>query len=437
MKRLISIVLMLLLLTAAPAFGEAGKHECDGFASPEDAVLAYVDAFNEGDVEAMISTFAIESYIDNKDARYALERMTVYQPVTMYYQFPASNGYVRNLEVSKRYAEVADRLYTQYLSYNLPEDIDDVSRPITLSGADEIDALFSDLAASPGKDWFGNIAFLDWISPVALTDKYLLPKNLENTAKQAMILGCEDVADLAALLRVNEQRAILFMQCVKYNGLWYNYALQNNPATILGLGIYLGGLAVLPGSGADSSSELIPELELNDDAEAQDLYQRICDSPFPGTLWHLTAADADGSPVPCASAKDEAEASAEDVIFADLHMLRTGVYVRIEQGRLGRELHPIQGNCGKLSHRIALSWNLNADGNVEFNDVDNDAVIGSMSEGKLMITDAASGITMVFETDDIDAAAFSGHAASETWACPNCGAVNDDNFCTNCGAAKP
>ena len=40
----------------------AGSFEGPGFDSPEDAALAYIEAFNAGDVQGMISTFAIEIF---------------------------------------------------------------------------------------------------------------------------------------------------------------------------------------------------------------------------------------------------------------------------------------------------------------------------------------------------------------------------------------
>ena len=47
-----------------------GRMEGSGFASPEDAVTAYLEAMKAGDLSGMLSTFAIETYIQNVDAQF-------------------------------------------------------------------------------------------------------------------------------------------------------------------------------------------------------------------------------------------------------------------------------------------------------------------------------------------------------------------------------
>lgn len=49
-----------------------------GFDSPYDAVQSYIDALNAGDVSAMLSTFAIETYVDNMDAAEAIDRIILF-----------------------------------------------------------------------------------------------------------------------------------------------------------------------------------------------------------------------------------------------------------------------------------------------------------------------------------------------------------------------
>ncbi len=48
--------------------GNTGSYEGAGYATPEEAVQAYITARQAGDVSAMLSTFAIETYVDSYDA---------------------------------------------------------------------------------------------------------------------------------------------------------------------------------------------------------------------------------------------------------------------------------------------------------------------------------------------------------------------------------
>lgn len=126
MKKLL-VCLLALLLAAAPALGEeaadgsAHAFEGSGFDSPEEAVTAYLEAMQEGDVQGMLSTFAIETYVDNVDAQTYLTRMGAFVPDDQE-GVPLSNAYAREIAISRRYAGLADQLYMQYLYYSWPEE---------------------------------------------------------------------------------------------------------------------------------------------------------------------------------------------------------------------------------------------------------------------------------------------------------------------------
>ena len=92
MKKLL-ICLLALLLAAVPALGkdlpswvtdggDAAREplEGPGFGSAEEAVTAYLEAMKNGDLEGMLATFAIETYVAEMDAQADLERMGVFQP---------------------------------------------------------------------------------------------------------------------------------------------------------------------------------------------------------------------------------------------------------------------------------------------------------------------------------------------------------------------
>ena len=89
MKKVLAILLAVLLLAPALACAEelavpslsqstAIKLEGSGFHTPEEAVLAYLEGLNRGDATEMLSTFAIESYVDNMDAENYLSRARSY-----------------------------------------------------------------------------------------------------------------------------------------------------------------------------------------------------------------------------------------------------------------------------------------------------------------------------------------------------------------------
>ena len=65
-------IVFLLILALACSFlpfaaAESGRLEGAGYDTPEEALLAYIDALNRGDVGGMLSTFALESYVEHAD----------------------------------------------------------------------------------------------------------------------------------------------------------------------------------------------------------------------------------------------------------------------------------------------------------------------------------------------------------------------------------
>ena len=65
-----------------------------GLKDKYDAVQSYIDALNAGDVSAMLSTFAIETYVDNMDAAEAIDRIRSIN-ASAYYTVPVVGPYIR------------------------------------------------------------------------------------------------------------------------------------------------------------------------------------------------------------------------------------------------------------------------------------------------------------------------------------------------------
>ena len=122
MKKLL-ICLLALVLAAAPALGEGtetGALEGLGFDSPEEAVTAYLEALKKGDVEGMLATFAIETYVAEMDAQADLERMGVFQP-SYGMRLPLGGDYQRQVAVAVRYGQLAESLASQWMLYSWPD----------------------------------------------------------------------------------------------------------------------------------------------------------------------------------------------------------------------------------------------------------------------------------------------------------------------------
>ena len=139
MKRL--LICLLVLLLTVPALAEAPsalrprrdeiieeapqvalsgvRFEGEGYESPEEAVAAYLQAKKNGDAAGMLATFAIETYVENVDAQASLWRVRAFMPGNS--ALPLGGDHQLQMAAAKRYAELANTLYYQWLALSWPE----------------------------------------------------------------------------------------------------------------------------------------------------------------------------------------------------------------------------------------------------------------------------------------------------------------------------
>lgn len=225
-----------------------------GFNSPEEAVEAYVIAFNNGDVASMLSTFAIETYVDNFDTQKFIERTrSVLQTNSL--SLPSANDYIRGIQIADRYGTLAKSLVYQYLQYNTPEEYADLANgcPISFSKESEgaAEAFVNAMSDVPMEKWFGKIELTRFLSVEELaeiihndqlSETYYNEKNQNNIQRVADCYGCDELVDVPALLEIDGTEYLLLIQCARYGDTWYNLSLQGNLANILGFNVFSYGL---------------------------------------------------------------------------------------------------------------------------------------------------------------------------------------------------
>lgn len=233
---------------ALHGFGGKG-FEGAGFETPEEAVEAYVAFFNEGDVSGMLSTFAIETYVDNVDVQEYIERFHV---VNMYYfqEIPASNDYIHSILILKRYASLIDDLFRQYLKYNTPEEYEDlaIGKQVFFWEEGAAEAFIAAMSEAPMENWFGKIELSRFLSmeEAGLDDvaeeAYFSERNQQSIQRWADCYGCDELRDVPALLNIDGTNYLLCMQCARYGDQWYNISLDGNLTSILGIDLSCIGL---------------------------------------------------------------------------------------------------------------------------------------------------------------------------------------------------
>ncbi|MCF0229932.1 MAG: hypothetical protein HUJ76_09620 [Parasporobacterium sp.] len=249
MKIILTVIAACFIFATCTAADEKSggiTFESGGFDTPEDAVLAYLDYFRQGDVTGMISTFAIETQVKNTDKKACLQRLKY---VTFEYTdgFGYAGTYSYNMAVWSRASSlirIIDRqliYYTALLSGYPEMEIGS----ITLIEDEEIDKFsdYTSLSLLTIESLLPDMQFLCWEPMGTYKSSYeRIMNNYSEIVKTNY--GADDVCDLAARIQLGDMAAVQYMQCIKYDGKWYNYTPMGTLANIAGLNTCFGGLVI-------------------------------------------------------------------------------------------------------------------------------------------------------------------------------------------------
>ena len=222
MKKLCTLFLVLVMMVAAAAAEETTgrtvpRLEGEGFDTPEEAVMAYLEALNRGDVGGMLSTFAMESFVGHMNPELYLERNRVFT-FNMVYTVPTTDEYAQSLILYNRYGRIAQSLLTAY-AVNTVGGYEN----IRFNNLEEIRGFAQEFEESPMNGLIGNVEFVQWINPFALmTGSATVARMGSGVVGDIAYYGADDYTELVTLIRAGGSDAVQVMSCVKYGDRWYN-----------------------------------------------------------------------------------------------------------------------------------------------------------------------------------------------------------------------
>lgn len=339
------LLLTLALVLSAAALTAGAETAClegPGFDTPEEAVLAYIEAMNAADVEGMLSTFAIESVAENCDPDYRMESVMVYSPDRMKTAMPQVDAFGRSIAAYGRYGEVLRQLSSQWRGHAV--------EPVNykLQTKEEYSDLLESFRSSPLYDLKGHVIFVRWIHPYELIGERAVDPTYGVGAVDTLAFADpDDYAERAALIRVGGRAAVLFMSCAKYSDRWFNLNASSVLFNWLNLRSDRDNPYFLTAEN-DWERGLLTAKELPAEAAA---WERTQADKRSGTRWPLVSLDVPGITV-CAD-PEEAEKFDGPAVWAELHYYGTGGAIltfRVSPA-LRRQLNM------RLDHaRIRLVW---------------------------------------------------------------------------------
>lgn len=212
-------------------------HEGSGFDSPEEAILAYLSARSTGDLNAVMSTFAIETYVEHYDGQAVLEAHRTFS-VSEVMPLPLSNDYTRQMKIVDRQMDIVDELALQYIHWLWPQEeyaLDNTGR-LFLTGRGEESAQKAKTLLE-AFDVEGREA-LEAIAPqfVGFEEDVLEKMDVSDVTKERyieqlenyrVIYGCEEIVEKVARVQQGGLDGYLFMRCARYGGRWYNLSSEH------------------------------------------------------------------------------------------------------------------------------------------------------------------------------------------------------------------
>ena len=226
MRRIISLLLLLALLSFV-ACGSANTAQpsqvgTSGFLSPEDAVVAYLEGLRDTNLEAMMSAFAVETYVAHFDLQAFLERLGMYQFTLL----PDANELVREMNVEMRRSNVTSRIRMQYLVLTHPD-----RHTYASEGSEFLHRIIQEDEVVPFlQDFYANLNAPTWSGleiqgflPLKWSEWYQEASEdyYEILERNIAFLGAQQLVGRIAVFTLDGDYYLLFADLAEYNGRWY------------------------------------------------------------------------------------------------------------------------------------------------------------------------------------------------------------------------
>jgi len=272
---IVLIVMFLLMNTAGIIRIGANKtrFEGPGYATPEEAVTAYIDAIISMDLQQLWSTYAIETLVENYNFKYQIEKsQSYYLRGNTWVPLTNDLGYAENIALRlNNTAPFLSRSFFSELMYPLSVQFSDgytlnsqmsplpeewiglsnrqFSRLLEdytyeqqkrLQSMEIVDILFPDEFAR-----FAEKNRIDWfIEPY-------LDIEIHKNISQIDLFGADEILDLIIILNIDNEEYIVAPSVIRYGEKWRVLSNYSDAAVALGYGInykYIASINELRGN---------------------------------------------------------------------------------------------------------------------------------------------------------------------------------------------
>ena len=215
--------------------------EGSGYASAEDAVSAYLEAFKNADVEGMLSTFAVETYVENFDLEAVIMSDNAYY--REYIQsFPSDSKFAIELNTHQRQYQIAQTIIRQYFSVFIPTLVDE--QFISFADTQEARRFINSLNNQSNFESMHSMSVLGFISPSRLIDYFSSEDYHRFIDHQSDIASAQGLESIVARVEIKNQVYLFCFDVACYEEIWYIYQSGGFTGSILGLYVTSGGVVL-------------------------------------------------------------------------------------------------------------------------------------------------------------------------------------------------
>jgi len=245
----LALVLTLVFSFVLPASASA-TYESPGFASAEDALMAYIEGLQQGDLQQMIGAFAIETYIEHFDLVAWIERVISHSfHSTSTVRLPNANPMVTALNIESRRANILGIIQYQLIAFHLEEQFE--SGPLIFgppigpfphdilgSAEDFVDMLRTNMETMA----LQSMQLVSFMEPAMLAEAYDNEKNQADLDRKRAIYGADELKSVAAFFTVDGKLYVLCADAIRYGERWYLESLAGNIGAHLRIDVFQGGI---------------------------------------------------------------------------------------------------------------------------------------------------------------------------------------------------
>lgn len=234
-KKALCLILASVMLCSLCACESSSRFEGKGFISPEAAIAAYAKAFKEGDIDEMISTFAVESYVECFDLEEYMSLAGSYNFYTAEIGLPNDSEYKRQINRYTRIAWITQQIKSGYFTLTGVDN----SRSLQAFSRDseEADALMQQLEYPAFDNKLSRIE----IGDVLTKDDFNTIENYSEILNKYSYLDVDELCDVAIEIEFDGEQYYLFMLTAKIDGKWYNISYVSPLGLYNGLNTSAGG----------------------------------------------------------------------------------------------------------------------------------------------------------------------------------------------------